>query len=472
MKKKLFAGILLLLCICLLLVEVVVCERGHVGVEVTEEEFMESSMELKNPNCGFYYMHGFYITEEDMDFRYDVAKRFCADENTALTMIQINLAYFKDRELSEQGLKNIDSLFETLRTVDKQLVVRFLYDWDGNCKGKEPEDLKIILRHMEQIGPVVAKYSDRIYTLQGLFIGNWGEMNGTSFTGKEDIKMLVETLFHATEGKVYLAVRMPMFWRRAVEQQGTVCENGVYLEERLGLYNDGMLGSFSDYGTYGNSSKKQSGRFEPWNRQEELAFQNRLCKWVPQGGEVIIDNDYNDLENAIADFSKMHISYLNRDFDRNVYNKWKTQICQTEDCFDGMDGLTYMERHIGYRPVIEKAAFSYDMLNDQLKMSVSLKNVGFAPVYKKTDGYFFVVDTTDGSVYRYPVDVALSLLPGIIDKDARISADEMISLTGLKNKEYHIYFGIWDVDTKTPIMMANEQELTEFGYRVGTLHLQ
>ena len=44
----------------------------------------------------------------------------------------------------------------------------------GENEQYEPENLDIILQHMEQVGDVIREYHSRIYTLQGLFIGNWG----------------------------------------------------------------------------------------------------------------------------------------------------------------------------------------------------------------------------------------------------------------------------------------------------------
>ncbi len=76
-------------------------------------------------------------------------------------------------------------------------------------------------------------------------------------------------------------------------------------------FNDGMLGSVSDYGTYSDNTRQDAGDFSAWTREEELAFQDVLCSSVPSGGEVIVDNPYNDLENAIADLKTMHVSYLN-----------------------------------------------------------------------------------------------------------------------------------------------------------------
>lgn len=471
MKKNCIVGGLIIILWCFFILWGMLFLREHGNVIVTESEFCESSRELTNPNCGFYYMHGFYISDEPMDFRHEIARRFCTDENTTLTMIQINLAYYSKGDISPQGLENIRALFEALKTVDKQLIVRFLYDWDGNCEGKEPEKIQTILRHMEQTGPIVADYSDRIFTLQGLFIGNWGEMNGTPFTGNEDIQILAETLFRATEGKVYMAVRMPMFWRRAVKERNRVCVNGIFLEDRLGLYNDGMLGSYSDYGTYGNESGVSSGELEPWNRKEELAFQDILCASVPQGGEVIIDNEYNDIENAVTDFRKMHVSYLNRDFDQNVYNKWRGQIVHTGDCFDGMDGMSYMERHLGYRLFIDGADISYDWWKDELKLAVALKNSGFAPVYKETYAAFLIVDTQSGELHRFPVDVSLSSLTGG-GKEAIASVEGLISLTGLAPKEYDLYFQLRDTASGQILCFANEQDVTEYGYHIGSAVLQ
>ena len=48
---------------------------------------------------------------------------------------------------------------------------------------------------------------------------------------------------------------------------------------------------------------------------KNLIFQEKLCQYVPNGGEVTVDNEYNDLDNAITDLSQMHVSYLNSEHD-------------------------------------------------------------------------------------------------------------------------------------------------------------
>ena len=90
-------------------------------------------------------------------------------------------------------------------------------------------------------------------------------------------------------------------------------------------------------------------------------FQEKLCSRVPNGGEVIIDNEYNDLECAIADLKTMHVTYLNQDYDAAVLEKWASSAVQTSDCFDGMEGLSYIERHLGYRLVLSDVFMQYSL---------------------------------------------------------------------------------------------------------------
>ena len=54
---------------------------------------------------------------------------------------------------------------------------------------------------------------------------------------------------------------------------------------------------------------------------------------------MIIDNVYNDFDNAVKDLSQMHVSYLNSEYDSTVLNKWKeTIINKTYDVWNGMSG--------------------------------------------------------------------------------------------------------------------------------------
>ena len=447
-------------------------ERIHGKVEVRTNTFTESNQELINPNRGFYIMYGFIIADETkwVVQTIETMDRLYTDDRM-LAMIQINLCNYTDRPISELGLKYIESLFQEFRTLKKQYLFRFLYDWDGKNAETEPQDVEIILEHMRQLKDIFHEYSDIIFTHQGLFIGNWGEMNGTKHYG--EIPRLALQLAAVTDEKTYLAVRMPAQWRIATGLE-EITEEGWYrssLAHRLGLYNDGIMGNIGDYGTYGNWSKEDVGIYNPWNRVEELNFQEKLCELVPNGGEVIVDNPINDFENAIRDLAKMHLTYLNIDFDKNVLNKWKKSEYNGEGCFDGMDGLSYVERHLGYRLLIAENSMDYDIWKDSLLLNVSIKNVGFAPLYREPEVYLTVQKKETGDIRRYLLETELCSLAGGNESENRYVLTEDISLTEFVPGEYEIFLSLRDKDSNYIIQLANEQELQEYGYLLGVIRL-
>lgn len=454
--------------------------RGH-GMGTTEScEFTESARALKNPNRGFYHMHGYFIKDEVRsfkDYQEDLGWRYAKDNETSLTMIQINLQYFRNREISDKGLESLDNLFRALEenVDDKHLILRFLYDWDGKNMQYEPNSMDTILRHIEQVGPWLKEYKDQIFLTQGLFIGSWGEMHSSKFLGMENYQILAQALYEATADSTYLSVRMPAQWRMitGIADPNQVVRGDGTLASRLGLFNDGMLGSWSDYGTYGNQTQAEHGDFTFWNRQEELAFQDILCRTVPIGGEIMNPNEYNDFENALADMKAMHVTYANRDFDTRVFDKWEKTIVQEDSCFDGMDGLTYMERHLGYRLVLRDAALAYDWKEDQLTAEITLQNVGFAPIYRDAGVELVLYDRERGREYSYACSPEQDIrdLAGGTQSDELMTLRWELSMGGMPQGELEVYFVISDDLSGEMILLGNEQNPDRRGYRVGTLSL-
>lgn len=452
--------------------------RGHGNVRTESCEFTESDRQLRNPNRGFYHMHGFVITDDVTDYREEFAWRFSDDQDTSLAMIEINLQNYSAGSISEAGLSNIESLLDTMESLDKHYdkhyIVRPLYDWDGENESVEPESLDIILEHMEQIGPLLSEHKDIIFTLQGLFIGNWGEMNGTEYLEIDQLKKLADTLADSTDDDMFLAVRMPMQWRMitGIADPEEVTAYDGSLAARLGLFNDGMLGSYSDYGTYGNHTKEKDGYLTYWNREEELEFQDTLCGMVPIGGEVIVDNPYNDLENAVSDMKRMHVTYINRDYDRNVFDKWAETTVSENGCFDGMDGLSYIERHLGYRLLIDDTSMNYDFAKDILTIKVNMQNVGFAPVYKEACARIILRDEAGGRSFAYELSGDVRELKGGNHSDETKGFSIDIPLRGEQESHFDVYFEITDKTTGERILFANEQDQTEYGYRIGGVDLE
>ena len=191
-----------------------VSEYAPVTVEVFREEFTETSEQIDNPDRGLYSIFGFIITDQEEDYAAQVARISESKAPTNLVMIQINLSYYTDRDLSEEGLNNIRNLFSSLRMIEKNWILRFTYDWDSNTITNEPQNIDIILRHMTQLQDLLQANQDRIFVVQGLFIGRWGEMNSTRFSSSEDLYQLTEKLMQVTGESTFLSVRTGAHWRR------------------------------------------------------------------------------------------------------------------------------------------------------------------------------------------------------------------------------------------------------------------
>ena len=394
----------------------------------------ETADELYNPRRGGYHIYQFTVQDEqDFDEMYALTQ-YRKDTDTNLALVEINLCNYSNSDISEEGMQYLRELFRLLTKDRKDLIVRFLYDFNGTAFASEPKNLEQILSHMRQVSEVINDYKDRIYTLQGLFIGNWGEMNGSRYSSQGDIQRLAETLLEVTDSSVMLAVRTPALYRMLCGEDGK--KNGM-LSSRLGLFNDGMLGNEHDLGTY--SSEKGSAEYESaWIRSEELAFQDDLCRSVYNGGEVLSGSSYSLFPSAAADFSKMHVSYLNLDYDKRVWDQWRSDTVEEDSVFNGMDGETYMLRHLGYRPVVANAVLNLSSRKNTLEVKIRVQNDGFAPIYRSIDAY---VDFSNGDTEtRYKLEGNLSAI--CCGESALLTA--VIDLEALEPNPYtialHMYF--------------------------------
>lgn len=442
-----------------------------VNIKVEKNEFVESSKELQNPKRGFYKIYRFLIDDEKGNYEERIQKAYEKDIDTTLSLIEINLQNYRQDKISEDGLKNIEDLFQTLETVEKQLIVRFLYDWSGENEKYEPDHLETITSHMKQLKPILDKFSNNIFIIQGLFTGHWGEMHGTKYSSAENMRRLAEQLDKVVDPSIYLSVRTPSQWRDITGTEDVLEESleNDPLAKRLGLFNDGMLGSESDCGTYRIQELADGKRVE---RQEELAFQEELCRMVPNGGEVICDNPYNDFDNAVMDMATMHITYLNDEYDKNVLEKWKRAVVKEEGCFKGMDGLSYVKCRLGYRLFIEDASFEHELFASHMTIKIRMKNAGFAPVYKEPEMRLLLYNSEMDEFQLYEMQGNLCELVGGNELEKFLDVKADINVSRLKKGRYEIYFLLVDPDTNSHILLANEQEKKPFGYFIGAIELQ
>ena len=321
-------------------------------------EYSESTDELSNPYCGWYSMYGYFLTDGSSDqFDNTTSKYLSNSTNTRMILLEINLKNFNNSPLTANALAQLDHTLNLWENEGHNLIVRFLYDWDGKAMETEPSEFETIKTHMSQVAAIINSHVSSVYIMQGIFVGNFAEMHSSHYMDEEHMTELANYLDSIIDKRIYLSVRTPQHLRTILETaslpdvESTVKGNSGNF--RIGLYNDGMLGSSIDVGTYGSSDMQfTSDNYKSkGNRAQEIQYQNTLCLMVPNGGEAVLDNPYNDIDNAAVDLASMHVSYLNKDHDLSVMNKWSRQIYTGNDAFYGSTARHFISTHLGYRYV-------------------------------------------------------------------------------------------------------------------------
>lgn len=429
----------------------------------TPVEYPESARYLDNPYMGFYHIYGYTLKDQIVYETPEKVPNVPKPEDRPeerLVQVQINLRAFRDRPLTDTALSQLDTILSAWYDTEYSLLLRFLYDWDGRGLASEPEDISIILQHMEQVAPIYNQYASHILSLQGLFTGNYGEMNNTNYGSSESMRQLADKLAETADPSIYLAVRTPNHWRSITGadsyEELTSMPNSPYLN-RLGLYNDGMFGNESDTGTYTDRS-----------REEEIAFQNELCRTVPNGGEVIIENPYNDLDNAIADMRQMHVSYLNSAYDPAVLEKWKTTPYYGAGPYEGAVGYDYIRDHMGYRYVLRSTEILPDYALMQSVLRIAIENTGFAESYRRFSFRLTLLNEETGdAIYIFPEEDSTCLTSGettILEIPLEIETYPV--------GDYNLYWQTLDETFDEAIYYGNSLKLTEYGYLLGTLSVE
>ena len=400
----------------------------------------ETTALLPGPERGFYSILGYKAADNA------VVPEISVHENDTLVLVEINLCNYVDGPISAQALQGIRELFEKLRLTDCSVILRFLYDWDGRNLSVEPKSLDTILYHMEQLGPILRENADRIYLLQGLFIGNWGEMHGSRYLRSDCLKKLYDKLHEAAGDGVRLSVRTPALWRSLTDSFPGA--DGSELLRIPGdapaLFNDGMLGSESDYGTYGGA---------PTDRERELAFQNILCREVPNGGEVVGEASWSDAPEAMQTLARMHVSYLNRLFDERTLDKWRYANVSGSGIWDGMNYFDYAQAHLGYRFVIRGVKMNRSLFTGTLSAKITVENVGFAPIYHSTVAE--LIFTGENGEYVFPMDGDLTqLVQG--DRPQVFTVKLPDQALHLAEGEYDIFFRLRSLKYNAVILTANQ----------------
>ncbi len=341
--------------------------------EVQQLDYTESTVRINNPDQGFYRPIYVKATEDGLTYNKNIV-----NAETQLYHLRVDISAFSkavngaaDKPLTRPALDGLDELLSFLRGKDKNAVIRFAYDPGfGGSKDKEPS-LPTILKHVEQTCGVLNGYSDAVTAIEAGLIGPWGEMHSSKIANAENITPIADKFLTQTEN-IPVLVRTPKMiydylgiTLKDIDNFKVGKTDKAYM---LGLYNDGYLGSDSDLGTY-------------TDREREISFLSGQTNHLPFGGEVVVpDSKLHDIDVCLPEMHKIHLSYLNAEWNDAVIKKWKNSTYGGEDKnYNGKTAFEYIENRMGYRFVLTNSVFA---LSDNLRITLKLKNVGFGNLNK------------------------------------------------------------------------------------------
>ncbi|MDE7162634.1 MAG: DUF4832 domain-containing protein [Clostridia bacterium] len=406
------------------------CTNGKPQSYVQHLNYTESVEKINNPDQGFYRPIYVKVTENGASYNRNIV-----NDATQLYHLRIDISAFsaavngqEDKSLSQAALDGLKDLLGFLKEKDKNAVVRFAYDPSyGGAKNKEPE-LQIILRHIGQVCPILNSYQSTVTAIEAGLIGPWGEMHSSTIANAKNISPIIDKFLDETVN-IPVLVRTPkMIYDYLGISADKVADYTVGATEkayRLGLFNDGYLGSNSDLGTYAD-------------RERDIAFLSRQTAHLPYGGEVVIpDSPLHNIEVCLPEMHELNLSYLNIEWNNNVIDKWKksyyTRDCGADELYYGKTAFDYIQNHMGYRFVLKNSIFYHYNKLDWLSVELKLQNVGFGNLNKEKYVKLIIADESGTVVFAKEV--------GTFSGDANVSFSSKLNLDYGKYDVYLQLFG-------------------------------
>lgn len=329
---------------------------NHKGYSIAVD-FEPTTADFLNPERGF-LGHGEYLDQFNDDFL-----EWRTSQNYRLIYAYGKLEDFRNRDISDEYLKNTRHSFELARKYGVKFVLRFAYNEERHSKDAS---LSWVKRHIEQLTPVLRENADVIALVQAGFIGAWGEWHRSTNDLDNAIneKKIVDKLLLAIPESRQIAVRYPREVWRMYKQLPKVKDLSLLSQPfstRIGLHNDCFLASSDDYGTYpGTSEESEFWRFYAQKITDITSFGGQTC--IPKKGARMRCDD------LLREGRDYHVTYLDNVYHRDFISGWKTQGCLSE-----------VSKRLGYRFVLDNFRLKQVWPDNlQMRWEVTLKNEGWA----------------------------------------------------------------------------------------------
>ena len=356
---------------------------------------------------------------------------------TQYTINKTFLAYiyitdYHDKDLSEGALRVIKIFFEVCRERKIKSMLRFCYNWSYAKNFNLSEENKqllasecareeIILKHIQQLKPVIAEYADTIHTISNGFIGYVGEwaynFQYPVVSYPTVMKAIVENL--CVPNGLYFSNRDPAYKNELIAEDPDY-EYLSYISNN----NDAMFGEQTNTDWY--SGNYQVGRPEWQQVIDEGAYTPQDGEMftiaalietangryynprIPTGMQMILEcahhwhtsmSNWHSYIEAIGSSNKYHSQNIMLNWQR--YEKItseqldKHKIIYDPNWFLNDKGKTvernpyeFLRDHLGYKLVATKGHFTGNIeKGSTVSFELTLKNYGFAAAFMLESGF-------------------------------------------------------------------------------------
>lgn len=386
------------------------------------------------------------------------------------------------QDLTEDALNVLQQTFDNIRANKGFVIVRICYDpWYNGRSNVTPEH-KWVMRHVEQLAPVLSKNTDVIVALEMGMHGAYGEMHSDTSITYDRVAEAVNLMLRNTPPELKILTRTGNYSAKVLgfdnwgvdfhidgEKFAEIAKAKGDTMYRVGMFNDGYLGTQYDYGTWGADCKTSICR------EEGVAWLEKYGINTPYGGEALTTAGgfevINTPEFLAYEGFRTHTSYLNIQWNNNLIDGWKKSHFEGKDFeydgskIDSLTGFKYVNDHLGYRFVLRESWMSDTVGFDHvLHAKFRVQNVGFGNLTWKAPVKLAVLEDLEGSdllecpmptYYELPdVDSrnihsrTISIAGGdtVMTFDGNNEIEVSVKLGKLRYRNYQVYLKVGNIE--------------------------
>ena len=302
-----------------------------------------------------------------------------------------------DIPLTEAMKADVRRFLTETRAAGGSLIVRLGYTWSDQ-PGCEPDNFEVALGHVRELSQIMRDFDDVVVGVEAGIAGPWGEMHTSDYCRPEYMNRVLRTYLDNLGARTPVLVRAPGYFCKLAETNTVGLLDMLPFQDRylkrLGMYNDGYLGTWWDYGTWAGDFTRERGCQLLRNCDHipyggEMAYVGK--DWLAQNREKCGDLFNPEKWNIVRDWYDVQLNYL-----RNIsegghslaeYLRDNVTFDSARWKFDGMPDLTeydgtnmnkFVMDHMGYRYVVRDARLPEEIVTgEKARLALDIENTGF-----------------------------------------------------------------------------------------------